>query len=192
MEWRRRLGNLLAIATGELLPNGLDHLPLARHDLERLGDILAQLAQPIRAAAGAGLGCSDDDALARQMLGQGLACGPLALEGRDVGLRRCQRRQELIFAGSGLALLEGQFHLVEQMARALGALAKKGAAHFLALQFEKGVAGFQVGVDRLDAGDFSGDSLGSGKPLAKAVDLCLRLVPHADAYSRKAPESLAF
>lgn len=64
------------------------------------------------------------------------------------------------------------------MARTLGALAKKGPAHLLVLQFEKGVTDFQVGVDRLDAGDFSGDSLGSGKPLAKAVDLCLRFGPH--------------
>src|SRR3546814_1635522 len=61
---------------------------------------------------------------------------------------RCQGRQKLIFAGSGLALFKGQFHLLEQMARALGALAKKGAAHLLVLQFEKGVAGFQIGVDR--------------------------------------------
>lgn len=55
---------------------------------------------------------------------------------------------------------------------------KKGAAHLLVLQFEKGVTGFQVGVDRLDPGDFSGDSFRSGEPLAKAVDLCLSLVPH--------------
>ena len=78
------------------------------------------------------------------------------------------------------------------MARAFGSLAEKGAAHLLVLQFEKGVAGFQVGVDRLDAGDFSGNSFRSGEPLAKAIDLCLRLVPHAGAYSRKTPESLAF
>src|SRR3546814_9649311 len=72
------------------------------------------------------------------------------------------------------SLFKGQFHLLEQMARVLGALAKKGAAHLLVLQFEKGVAGFQIGVDRFDPGDFGGNSLGSGKPLAKAVDLCLR------------------
>src|SRR3546814_4777972 len=35
--------SLLTIATGELLPNGLDHLPLARHNLKCLGDILPQL-----------------------------------------------------------------------------------------------------------------------------------------------------
>src|SRR3546814_5893332 len=73
MERRWRLCDLLTIATGELLPNGLDHLPLARHTLKCLGDILPQLAQPIPAAAGADLWRGDDDALARQMLGQGLA-----------------------------------------------------------------------------------------------------------------------
>ncbi len=192
MERRWRLGDLLTGSARELLPHSLNHLPLSRHDLKRLGDILAQLAQPIRAAAGAGIGRGDDDALARQMLGQGLAGGPLALERCDVGLRRCQGSQKLIFAGSGLALLEGQFHLVEQMARALGALAKKGAAHLLVLQVEKGVTGFQVGVDGLDAGDFSGDSLGCGKLRAKALDLCLRRVTHAERHSRKAPKSLAF
>lgn len=186
------MGDLLTIPAGELLPHGLDHLPLARHDLKCLGDILTQLAQPIRAAAGAGIGRGDDDAFAWKMFGQGLAGGPLALERCDVGLRRCQGSQKLIFAGSGLALLEGQFHLVEQMARALGALAKKSAAHLLVLQFEKGVTGFQVGVDGFDAGHFSGDRLGCGELRAKALDLCLRRVTHAQRHSRKAPESLAF
>src|SRR3546814_490682 len=82
MERRWRLCDLLTIATGELLPNGLDHRPLARHNRKCLGDILPQLAQPIRAAAGADLWRGDDDALARQMPGQGLAGGPLALERR--------------------------------------------------------------------------------------------------------------
>ena len=39
--------------------------------------------------------------MTRQMLGQGLARGPLALERWDIGLRRRQGSQELIFAGSG-------------------------------------------------------------------------------------------
>ncbi|AMK24185.1 hypothetical protein K426_16265 [Sphingobium sp. TKS] len=46
VERRRRLGDLLTIPAGELLPHGLNHLPLSRHDLKRLGDILTQLAQP--------------------------------------------------------------------------------------------------------------------------------------------------
>ena len=49
MRRRRRLGDLLAAPARELLAHVLDHLPLARHQLQRLGHVLAQLAQ--RAAA---------------------------------------------------------------------------------------------------------------------------------------------
>ena len=51
MERRRRLADPLAIATGEFLTDVLDHLPLPRNGLQRLGDVLAQLAQPRAAAA---------------------------------------------------------------------------------------------------------------------------------------------
>ena len=51
MEWRWRLADLLTGPAGELLPNVLDHLPLARHDLQRLGDILAELGEAGRSAA---------------------------------------------------------------------------------------------------------------------------------------------
>jgi hypothetical protein len=53
MTWNgsRRLADLLAVAAGELLADMLDHFPLPRDDLQRLGDILAQLAQPRAAAA---------------------------------------------------------------------------------------------------------------------------------------------
>ena len=44
MERCRWLSDLLAIPARELLPDGLDHLPLAGDDLERLGDIFTQLA----------------------------------------------------------------------------------------------------------------------------------------------------
>jgi hypothetical protein len=43
MEGRGRLADLLAIAAGELLAHMLDHLPLPRNHLERLGDVLAEL-----------------------------------------------------------------------------------------------------------------------------------------------------
>src|SRR3990170_5291136 len=85
MERCRGLGDLLAIPARELLPDGLDHLPLAGDDLERLGDILTQLAQTIGTTARAGLWRGDDDAVARQMIGQWLACGPLAFARCDVG-----------------------------------------------------------------------------------------------------------
>src|SRR5438874_11954352 len=51
MERRRSLADLLAVAAGELLADMLDHLPLPRNDLQRLGDVLTQLAQPRAAAA---------------------------------------------------------------------------------------------------------------------------------------------
>jgi hypothetical protein len=43
MERRRRLRDRFTLAAGEPLANRLDHLPLTRDDLERLGDILAKL-----------------------------------------------------------------------------------------------------------------------------------------------------
>ena len=60
----------------------LDHLPLAGNDLQRLGDVLAQLRQPCAAAAGAGRRPGNDHPLARQMLGERLARRALAGEGR--------------------------------------------------------------------------------------------------------------
>lgn len=51
MERGRSLADLLAVAAGELLAHRLDHFPLARNDLEGLGDVLTQLAQPIAATA---------------------------------------------------------------------------------------------------------------------------------------------
>jgi hypothetical protein len=68
VERRRRLADRLALPAGELLAHRLDDLPLARDHLQRLGDVLAQLRQLGRAAAGTALGCGDDDAFARQML----------------------------------------------------------------------------------------------------------------------------
>ena len=78
MERRRRLADFLAVAAGELFADMLDHLPLPRNDLQRLGDVLAQFAQPRAAAAQAGRRCRLDHPLARQMLGEGLARRPLA------------------------------------------------------------------------------------------------------------------
>jgi len=67
MERGRGLADLLAIAAGELLAHRLDHFPLARNDLEGLGDVLTQLAQPIAATALAAHGTGRDDAFARKM-----------------------------------------------------------------------------------------------------------------------------
>ena len=75
MERCRRLADLLAIPAGELLPHGFDHLPLARDHLQGPGYVLAQLAQPRAAAALASRRRIDHHALARQVIGEGVAFG---------------------------------------------------------------------------------------------------------------------
>ena len=80
MRGRRRLGDLLAAPARVLLAHMLDHLPLPRHQLQRLGHVLAELVQR-PAAARAGRRHRIDDALARQMLGQRPAGRLAPLEG---------------------------------------------------------------------------------------------------------------
>jgi hypothetical protein len=45
MEGRRRLSDCLAVPARELLAHRLDHLPLPRNDLQRLGDVFAELRE---------------------------------------------------------------------------------------------------------------------------------------------------
>ncbi len=71
VEGRGRLGDRLAVPAGELLADVLDHLPLARDHLQRLGDVLAQLGQASAAATAAGRRRRLDDALTRQVLREG-------------------------------------------------------------------------------------------------------------------------
>src|SRR5260221_11513870 len=78
MERRRSLADLLAIAAGELLAAMLDHLPLPREHLQRLGDVLAQFTPPRAAAAKAGDRSRLYHPPARRMLREGLACRALA------------------------------------------------------------------------------------------------------------------
>jgi hypothetical protein len=53
MRGRRRLGDALAGAAGELLAHVLDHLPLPRDEFQHLGQVLADLVQnPAAAWAG--------------------------------------------------------------------------------------------------------------------------------------------
>ena len=85
-------GCVIALAgpAGELLAHVLDHLPLARDELQRLGHVLADLAQGRPAAARAGRRQRIDDALARQMLGQRPARRLAPLERRHIDC--CARR----------------------------------------------------------------------------------------------------
>jgi len=131
----RRLVDFLAVAAGELLSDMLDHLPLPRDHLQRLGDILAQFAQPCAAAAQAGRGGRLDHPLARQMLGERLTRWPLAGKGCHIRrLRNGALGGNLVLARRARELLEGQLHLVEQPHAAFRARAVELACQLCDLQ----------------------------------------------------------
>ena len=80
----RGLSDLLAGPARELLPDRLDHLPLTRDDLERLGDVLAHLHDAVGAAARASAGCLEHLALARKVLGECFLHRLAPLKGGDL------------------------------------------------------------------------------------------------------------
>ena len=88
VERRGGLRDRFAVPAREALTHGLDHFPLARDNLQRLGDVLAELRQLQRAAARTGGRRGDHDALARQMRGERFSRRPAAREGRDLARRR--------------------------------------------------------------------------------------------------------
>jgi hypothetical protein len=150
----------------EAFPHRLDHLPLARDAFQRLGDRLAQPAQLVRTAAGAAAGGRHDDALARQVVGERLACRLPAGERRDRGgLRGGLFGGQLVLACRRLQLLQLQFHLVEPPRLAFGAHAVEVAAQLLDLQL-------QIRDERLIAGGFR---LGLGGIGLRGVRTCLGL-----------------
>ena len=137
MERRRRLGDPLAIAAGELLAHRLDDLEAARDLLQRLGHILADLRQPRSTAAGTGRWSLNDDALVFDVIRPGLADRPLAHEGAH-GLRLCRRglRGKLILARRGDEFFKFQFQLLDQPRRALGTRPVQFAFELLDPQLE--------------------------------------------------------
>ncbi len=156
---RRRLRNTLASAAGEPFAHSLDDLPLAWDDFEGLGDIFAQLGQPVCAAARAAGRASNNDTLARQMLGQRLARWPGTDEGRDAGGPGSGDGGEaLVFGRGGLRFLEAEFELIDQALAAFRPLAKALTLHLLDLKGQQRVAGDKIGVDGAGVG-----SLGFGK-----------------------------
>jgi hypothetical protein len=120
MEWRRRLADLPTVPARHPLAHMLDDLPLARDHLQRLSDRLAELAQARAATAAANGWCGNDDALARQVLGERLAGWAFARERRDGrrlggGLLGCG----LILGGGCLRLDQLQLHLLDEARSAL-------------------------------------------------------------------------
>ena len=113
MERCRRLRDRLAGPAREFLPHRLDHLPLPRDHLQRLGDVLAQLRQPSAATGRAGTRRLDHHTLARQVFGKGFSGRALALE--TINLCRLCRggfRGQPVFTGIGLEILELQLQLI--------------------------------------------------------------------------------
>src|SRR3546814_2156705 len=76
-------------------------------DLERLGDVLAQLRKIIRPTARACRRRRHDDALARQVLGKRAARGTFAQMGLDGGVPGGDLAQRLILAGGLLGVGKG-------------------------------------------------------------------------------------
>ena len=105
----------------ELLTHRLDHLPPARDHLQRLRHVFSDLRHPLRPAAGAGGRPRHHHPLARQMFGEGLA-RRLATD-EPLHLGRCCCRllgREIVLAGVGREIVEGELELVEQALLALG------------------------------------------------------------------------
>ena len=113
-----RLGDRFAGSAGELLADMLDHFPLARNELQRLGYVLADLAQCRSAATRADRQRRIDGALARQMLREGTASRSAPFERRHHHLlaRRhgCDLRQHLGLRSIRLQIGELKLELIEQ------------------------------------------------------------------------------
>jgi hypothetical protein len=124
-----------AVSAGELLAHVLHHLPLPRHHLQRLSDILAELGKSGRTAAGACCRTRHEHALARQMRRERLACRLAAPEGahlRALATRCCGLLgRDLVLGGRRFQLLERKLHLVEQTRLALVARSKQIALELL-------------------------------------------------------------
>jgi hypothetical protein len=146
MKGGRRLADLLAVAAAELLADMLDHFPLPRDHLDRLGDVLAELAQPGAAAARAFRWCRLDHPLPRQMRGERLTRRAPAGKGRHLGgLGDRPLGGDFVLAGRTLELLEGQFHLLKEPFAAFRALAVELARQLGDLQALMGDQGLVVG-----------------------------------------------
>ena len=104
---------------------------MARDHFQGPGHVLAQLAQPRSATALATRRRIDHDALARQVVGEGVSFGALAGEARHIrGLGRGDFRGEFILGGARCQFLELQRQLIDQPLRPLRARAVELAFEF--------------------------------------------------------------
>src|SRR3546814_5134621 len=80
--------------------------------------------------------------------------------GLDGGVPGGDLAQRLILAGGLLGVGKGEFELVDEPGRALGAMAVKRATHLRVLQLDQRVASLQVGDDRVRPGQLGIDRCG--------------------------------
>ncbi len=136
MRRRRRLGDALAVAAGELLAHPLDDLPAPRLAFERLGHHLAELAQPSAAALAADARRSLDDALDRQIVREFARPAWRAPPPRLGGLRRCDLGLGLFLGLRLFQILDRQFELLDEELAALRRLAETLTARLGQLQLQ--------------------------------------------------------
>ena len=137
MEGRRRLRDRLAVPARELLAHRLDHLPLARNDLQRLGDVLAQLRQ-LRSTRSRDSSPAPGSRRARAADDRGTACATAACAGTTCTVCVLRRRllgRQFILGRGRLQLFELKLHLLQQAApcapsgcRTAGAAASRSRA----------------------------------------------------------------
>ena len=143
MKGRRRLADLLTRSAAKLLADMLDHFPLTWNDLECLGDVFAELGKPHRAAARATGRTRNDHALAREMVWERFARGLAACvrrneRGRVTGLSGGFLGCDFVFGGGGFEVFQLEFHLIEELAAALGSVAIELSPHLLDGKLEMG------------------------------------------------------
>ena len=136
MERRRRLRDRLAPPAGEPLSNRLDHLPLTGDNLERLRDVLAELRQLRRTAAGAAQRRRDHNPLGQQMLGERLPRRPPAFEGLDDSRGRRTLRRQFVLRRVRLGVFQLHLQLVEKPLLAFRAHAIERAPKLFDLQLQ--------------------------------------------------------
>lgn len=183
MERGRRLADLLAVPATELLADRFDHLPLSGHAFQGASHVLAELAQSRAAAAAANRRRIDHHPLARKVLGEGLALGPLTREAADVGRSgNSLLGGQFIFRGRCLSLFEGQSQLVNQPRGALGLLAIELTRELGDLKFlmrNQGIVFRRLGIcDR----EFGG-GLQSFRPFGRQCCFQSSNILHGDAIS---------
>ena len=133
------LGDRITGGAGIFRPDVADHLEVARHIIQNLGDVLTQFGHALAAVgtlAGAILGWLMHHLLARQMLRQWLALwlGPLADRWRRIGNLSLGFRNDLGLAG--FQFLQPQFKLFDLAAAPLRRAAKLHAPQLGNLELE--------------------------------------------------------